>query len=285
MNDEQRRQRRRQRFLLPISVLIILFFLIVGLRLAYKVAARRLMPGGPTLVYRISPAPAADAKLLRAEAVRLIRLRLNNRKALVRAGAEAGVIEVLLPKVSEAELLRARGRIETHCTFGIYDVPADADRQARPFVRDPMTGYYRPLPLGAAVPTDLPEAPDGAPQVLLVAPEPAFTWDDADPDGFSATKDSNGAPALRFALRGPAIEELKTYTERRKGLQVAICVNDVIVSAPTVQTSIPGKGIIAGPKGFTAQQAEDFAAILRAGPYPVRPVFIKLIPAPDPNGE
>ena len=73
---------------------------------------------------------------------------------------------------------------------------------------------------------------------------------------------------IRFDLTGPGSDKFGEVTTRLQGRQLAIVVDQEVISAPTVQNPITGgSGVITG--SFTEARAKDLATQLNAGALPV----------------
>jgi len=73
---------------------------------------------------------------------------------------------------------------------------------------------------------------------------------------------------IQFNLTGPGSNTFSDVTTRLVGRQLAIVVDDQVISAPTVQSAITGgTGVITG--SFTEARAKDLATQLNAGALPV----------------
>ncbi|HET7027041.1 MAG TPA: protein translocase subunit SecD [Candidatus Limnocylindrales bacterium] len=83
-----------------------------------------------------------------------------------------------------------------------------------------------------------------------------------------------GQRAVDFRLKGDAASKFATYTSQNIGQQFAIVLDGTIISAPTIQSAIPGgQGqITGGPGGFSSQEANNLITVLRYGslPFPVK---------------
>lgn len=74
-------------------------------------------------------------------------------------------------------------------------------------------------------------------------------------------------PQVRFSLDRTGAKVFATVTERYLGRQLAIVLDDEVVSAPRIQSVIPGgEGVITG--NFTTDEAKDLALVLSAGALP-----------------
>ncbi len=78
--------------------------------------------------------------------------------------------------------------------------------------------------------------------------------------------DSNGAPAVGFFLNAEGAALFSRATEQHVGERLAIVLDKVVSSAPTINERIGAEGIIHGR--FTVQQAEDLSLLLRSGALP-----------------
>jgi preprotein translocase subunit SecD len=73
---------------------------------------------------------------------------------------------------------------------------------------------------------------------------------------------------IQFTLTGAGTDRFAEVTTRLQGRQLAIVVDQAVISAPTVQSPITnGNGVITG--GFTEARAKDLATQLNAGALPV----------------
>lgn len=79
--------------------------------------------------------------------------------------------------------------------------------------------------------------------------------------------DQNGRPAVSFRFDTTGARKFGTYTAENIGAPFAIVLDDEVISAPTIQSAIPGgSGIITG--NFTVEESTNLAVLLRAGPCP-----------------
>ena len=81
------------------------------------------------------------------------------------------------------------------------------------------------------------------------------------------TFDNYGNPAVGFTFRGEGASKFGKLTEDNIGERLAIVLDGVIKSAPTIQDKITYQGTITGT--FTPDEAKDLALILRSGSLPV----------------
>jgi preprotein translocase subunit SecD len=86
--------------------------------------------------------------------------------------------------------------------------------------------------------------------------------------------DQNGRPAVAFRFNTSAAREFGDYTLENIGSPFAIVLDSEVISAPTIQSHIPGgSGIITG--NFTVEEATNLAVLLRAGALPAELTFLE----------
>ena len=86
--------------------------------------------------------------------------------------------------------------------------------------------------------------------------------------------DQNGRPAVAFRFNTSAARAFGDYTLENIGSPFAIVLDDEVISAPTIQSHIPGgSGIITG--NFTVDEATNLAVLLRAGALPAELTFLE----------
>ena len=89
------------------------------------------------------------------------------------------------------------------------------------------------------------------------------------------SQDSNGLPAVGFEMSTRARIPFGDFTEAHVDEQVAIVLNDEIVSAPVIQNALRGPSIIQGPpgKGFTDREVAEMVTVLRSGSLKIKPML------------
>jgi preprotein translocase subunit SecD len=78
--------------------------------------------------------------------------------------------------------------------------------------------------------------------------------------------DENGRPSVNFSLTRDGAARFARVTGANIGKQLAIILDNRVVSAPVIQGQISDNGRITG--SFTPQQAADLALVLRSGALP-----------------
>ncbi|HYF64577.1 MAG TPA: hypothetical protein VD886_17260, partial [Herpetosiphonaceae bacterium] len=163
-------------------------------------------------------------------------------------------IKVSLPETADeaavAELLTAQGRLE--------------------FI-DPQGQF---LPAGLAVcttasplpPAERPDA-DCSTIYTTIAEDGEFLRDE-----FKLTADQAGQPAMSFKLNEAGGARLEEFTENNLQRPMAILVDQLVISAPQINGTLPGEGIITfGAQTRAAQEAEakELLAKMKGDPLPM----------------
>ncbi|MDD9709547.1 protein translocase subunit SecD [Seohaeicola sp. SP36] len=86
--------------------------------------------------------------------------------------------------------------------------------------------------------------------------------------------DQNNRPAVNFRFDPTGARAFGDYTAAHIGSPFAIVLDDEVISAPVIQSHIPGgSGIITG--SFTVEESTDLAVLLRAGALPAGMSFLE----------
>ena len=86
--------------------------------------------------------------------------------------------------------------------------------------------------------------------------------------------DQNGQPAVNFRFNPSGARKFGDYTAQNIGQPFAIVLDDEVISAPVIQSAIPGgSGIITG--NFSVEESTDLAVLLRAGALPAELTFLE----------
>tara|TARA_R110002049_G_scaffold10127_5_gene50521 strand:- start:7328 stop:8977 length:1650 start_codon:yes stop_codon:yes gene_type:complete len=86
--------------------------------------------------------------------------------------------------------------------------------------------------------------------------------------------DQNGAPAVSFRFDTTGARKFGNYTADNIGSPFAIVLDNEVISAPTIQSHIPGgSGIITGR--FSVEESTKLAVLLRAGALPAGLSFVE----------
>lgn len=86
--------------------------------------------------------------------------------------------------------------------------------------------------------------------------------------------DQNGLPAVNFRFNPTGARKFGDYTAENIGAPFAIVLDQEVISAPTIQSHIPGgSGIITG--NFNIEESTNLAVLLRAGALPAQMTFLE----------
>ncbi len=86
--------------------------------------------------------------------------------------------------------------------------------------------------------------------------------------------DQNGRPAVNFRFNPTGARKFGDYTAQNIGNPFAIVLDGEVISAPVIQSHIPGgSGIITGD--FTVEESTNLAVLLRAGALPAGLEFLE----------
>lgn len=86
--------------------------------------------------------------------------------------------------------------------------------------------------------------------------------------------DQNGRPAVSFRFNPTGARKFGDYTAANIGQLFAIVLDEEVISAPVIQSHIPGgSGIITG--NFTVESSTNLAVLLRAGALPAKMTFLE----------
>jgi len=87
----------------------------------------------------------------------------------------------------------------------------------------------------------------------------------------TSTTGEKGGPVVRFTLKSDSANKFREVTKRLIGKPLVIFLDDVAISAPTVQSEIGAEGVITG---LTSDESKRLAIQLSAGALPVKKIDI-----------
>ncbi|MFV2072191.1 MAG: protein translocase subunit SecD [Thermoanaerobaculales bacterium] len=87
------------------------------------------------------------------------------------------------------------------------------------------------------------------------------------------SQDEYGQAVVNFATQPHAVEKFGQYTGSHIGTRMAIVLDNKVISAPVIESKIPGDGRITG--NFSIEEAEDLALKLRAGALPATITYLE----------
>ncbi len=212
---------------------------------------------GPDIVVRLSEAErqATDDRTVQ-QSLEIIRRRIDEvgtrEPTIQRQGADRILIQV--PGVGSAAELKEIIGTTAQLTFQPVvtrttnaNMPAGAGNELLPSIDESGTFYV------------LEQAPVVTGEELVDA-QPAF--------------DQNGRPAVNFRFNPTGARKFGNYTAENIGNPFAIVLDNEVISAPVIQSHIPGgSGIITG--NFTVEESTQLAVLLRAGALPAGLSFLE----------
>jgi preprotein translocase subunit SecD len=212
---------------------------------------------GEEIVVTLSEAEriATDERTMRLS-LEIIRRRVDEagtrEPTIQRQGADRILIQV--PGIGSAEELKALIGTTARLTF-------------HPVVRVTSDGSEAPGPRNFIAPSmDEPGVFYVLDQTPVVSGEQLV---DAQP-----SLDQNNRPAVNFRFNPAGGRAFGLYTAENIGSPFAIVLDNQVVSAPTIQSHIPGgSGIITGR--FTVEETTQLAVLLRSGALPAEMNFLE----------
>jgi preprotein translocase subunit SecD len=212
---------------------------------------------GADIIVRLSEAEqrATDERTVR-QALEIIRRRIDEtgtrEPTIMRQGADRILIQV--PGIGSAGELKALIGTTAQLTF-------------QPVVSRTSNPDETPGPGNEILP-----AMDDEGVHYILERAPVVTGEelvDAQPDF-----DQNGQPAVSFRFNPTGARKFGEYTAENVGNPFAIVLDGEVISAPVIQSHIPGgSGIITG--NFTVEDSTQLAVLLRAGALPAGLEFLE----------
>jgi preprotein translocase subunit SecD len=87
------------------------------------------------------------------------------------------------------------------------------------------------------------------------------------------SQDEYGQSVVNFSTQPHAADKFGQYTGSHIGTRMAIVLDENVISAPVIESRIPGDGRITG--NFSIEEAEDLALKLRAGALPATITYLE----------
>ena len=198
---------------------------------------------------------ASDERTLR-QALEIIRRRIDEvgtrEPTIQRQGTDRILIQV--PGIGSAEELKDLIGTTAQLTFQPVETSTNDPEAA--------VGYGKEL---------LPSIADEGRYYVLEA-APVVTGEDL-VDAQPAF-DQNGRPAVSFRFNPSGARRFGDYTADNIGNPFAIVLDGEVISAPVIQSHIPGgSGIITG--SFSVEESTNLAVLLRAGALPAKLTFLE----------
>ncbi len=111
-------------------------------------------------------------------------------------------------------------------------------------------------------------------RALIIEKDVDWRFDGTHFPTFFPSQDRLGLPAVGFTPKAEKQGAFGDFTEKHKGQDMAIVINDEIVTMPTIKGRLGNGGIINGGRGgFTNKEVNDLVSVLRSGSLVIRPDF------------
>jgi preprotein translocase subunit SecD len=212
---------------------------------------------GNTVTVRLSEAEkAATNDRTMQQALEIIRRRVDaagtREPTILRQGSDRILIQV--PGLGSAEALKALIGTTAKLTF-------------QPVIGQTQDANAKPGAGNVLAPAE------GEPGIYYILEDrPVVSGDDL--VNAAPSFDQNGAPAVSFNFDTTGARAFGQYTAENIGQLFAIVLDGKVISAPRIQSAIPGgSGIITG--NFTVQSSTDLAVLLRSGALPAGMNFLE----------
>ncbi len=117
------------------------------------------------------------------------------------------------------------------------------------------------------------ETVEGPEQLVLVwDQDEKWTFRGEDLKNINKTKDSLGYPAVALSMKTSKEFDFGDFTGTNKGKQMAIVLNDVVITDPNIKDRLPANFIIeGGGQGFTDAEVDEMVRVLKSGSLIMKP--------------
>jgi preprotein translocase subunit SecD len=195
------------------------------------------------------------------EAIRMLERRVNElgvaEPVIARTGSKGDQILVQLPGVKDVEQAKRVIKTTAQLMLKLVDGEPAPSREAL------MERTGGKLPDNLEIVQGHGDQP-GQPVFYAVRREALITGRDL--KNTRVGVDENNQPAVHFTLTPQGADRFKRETGRNVGKRLAIILDGIVTNAPSIREQISGEGQISG--GFTTQEADELAKVLRAGALP-----------------
>jgi SecD/SecF fusion protein len=111
--------------------------------------------------------------------------------------------------------------------------------------------------------------------VPLVVPPTEWSFSGNDLETVGISQDDMGYPAVSFEMSNEKKSAFGDFTEKHIHDGMAIVLNGEIATLATIQSKLPGGGIInGGSNGFTLKEVQDLVTVLRSGSLRIKPTLL-----------
>lgn len=218
--------------------------------------------------YRLKMRPEAAVKLREdtlTQSMNTIEKKVNGlgvaEASVQRRGGSNSADEILVQLPGLDDTGRVKGILQTAAQLELSEVKGGpfASKEAA------LAQNGGILPLGTKLVRGARSTADGGEEWWLLARSPVVTGRDVR-DARVQQSDASGRWDTGFVLTQEAARKFGRFTEANIGNRLAIVLDNVVLSAPTIQNKISDEGRITG--AGTREEAADLALNLRAGALP-----------------
>jgi preprotein translocase subunit SecD len=196
------------------------------------------------------------------EAIKTLERRVNQlgvaEPVIAAHGNRGDQILVQLPGVTDVEQAKRVIKTTAQLALKLVEGAPSTSRESL------LQSFQGKVPDNMEVVTGQGDQP-GQPLFYLVRREAVITGRDLKNARMGVDPQTN-APDIQFSLNPQGAEKFKRATGANIGRQLAIILDGVVESAPTIQGQISSEGQITGR--FTTEEADELAKVLRAGALP-----------------
>lgn len=218
--------------------------------------------------YSLSMRPEAAVKLRQdtlTQSMNTIEKKVNGlgvaEASVQQRGGSSGDAEILVQLPGVDDPARVKGILQTAAQLELCDVKG-GPYQSREAALSQNGGV---LPLGTRLVRGSARSGGGEETWWLLARSPIVTGRDVR-DANAQQSDASGHWDTGFILTQEAAKRFERFTEANIGNRLAIVLDNVVLSAPTIQSKISDQGRITGAS--SREDAADLALNLRAGALP-----------------
>ncbi len=222
--------------------------------------------GGTELLYELKPQQGQRLGGKVADTIQILKKRIDpsNVKEIPIRALEHDRILIQIPQATPAEVERDKKRLKEMGKLEFKLAVPRSGSEAR-FARLYEEAEAGQIPEGFAK-MHL-EGDPSREYYLVEKGEPAITGERLAASKLQPTTDQWGRPAVGFQFDSIGVRQFAGLTETNRGRALAIVLDGVLKSAPTIQERILGAGQITGD--FTQEQVNDMLNVLRSGSLPM----------------
>lgn len=219
------------------------------------------LKGGSELLYRVRVEPGEERPRLTQEVIDILKKRIDPKGIMEYRIQEQGLHRVLIqvPGATKAETDALKDRIVRLGKLEFRLAAAKGSPEYQEAAKEKVVpGYYKHW-----VGKKRGEVGKETEEWYLVRNKIELSGESL-ARVYPDRKDIHPVVGFEFNTEGKA--KFSTLTERNIGKPLAIILDGVLYSAPTIRERIPGRGIIEGD--FTQEEVNNLIAVMRAGSLP-----------------